>query len=562
MRGRSKLPDPAASAAPSYVCGVADTPLLYLTIGEVLARAARADPDGEALVVIDQAVRWTWAELSRRVDAMAAGLIALGLEPGDRLGIWAPNCAEWIITQLATARAGIILVTINPAYRTAELEHALNLSGCRALVIAQRFKTSDYVMMLREVAPDIADGMARSARLPALEFCIAIGDPPPGFLAFQAVAKAGDGFQAALAERAATLSPDDPINIQFTSGTTGAPKGATLTQNNIVNNGYQVGEGMRLTAADRICIPVPLYHCFGMVMGVLDAATHGAAMIFPGEAFDPGATLAAVAAERCTALYGVPTMFVAMFEHPGFADFDVATLRTGIMAGALCPVPLMERVVADLHMRDVTICYGMTETSPVSFQTRIDSDLASRCATVGTIHPFLEAKVVDTAGGIVPRGDMGELLVRGYSVMRGYWHDPERTGEVIDAGGWMHSGDLATIDDAGRCRIVGRIKDMIVRGGENIYPAEIENFLRMHPDVVDVAVLGVPDDRFGEAVCAFIIARRDLEAAQIQDFCKGRIAHFKIPGHVRIVDAFPMTVTGKVQKFVMAQAFSDEMTNA
>lgn len=548
-----------APVAESYVCGDETGTLLDITIDEALRRTVERHGTADALIVRHQNIRWTWGELGRRVDIVAASLLSLGLGTGDRLGIWAPNCAEWVLTQLAATKAGIILVTINPAYRSVELQHALQLSGCRALVLAESFKDADLPAMLLQVAPDLAtEGRGRT--LPQLEFIIQIGQPAHDFLiAFDALAREPDdgGWQALASVR--PLHPDDPINIQFTSGTTGAPKGATLSHRNILNNGANVGAGMALGPADRVCIPVPLYHCFGMVMGVLNCVVHGAAMIFPSALFDPGEVLAAVEAERCTALFGVPTMFVAELDQPDFGRFDLSSLRTGIMAGAPCPVEVMKKVIGDMHIGQITICYGMTETSPVSFQTALDADLETRVSSVGMVHPFVEAKVVDEDGTTVPRGETGELLVRGYSVMQGYWNDPDRTAEVIDSEGWMHTGDLATIDESGRSSIVGRVKDMIIRGGENIYPAEVEDFLFRHPAIAEVAVFGVPDARYGEEVCAWVRLRGPLTAEELIAHCRERIAPFKVPRHVRFVDAFPMTVTGKVQKFVMREAMRAEL---
>jgi fatty-acyl-CoA synthase len=547
----------------SYVCGTSDAPLLYSTIGAALDRTVALHADREALVVCHQETRWTWSELGGRVDALAASFITMGLQIGDRVGIWSPNCTEWVLTQLASAKAGLILVTINPAYRTSELEHALNLSGCRALVIADRFKTSDYVAMLLDLAPEVLDAQPPHdcRRLPALQFVIQIGTPRSGsFIAFDDLLRdAGDQHRDTLIARAAELQPDDPINVQFTSGTTGMPKGATLTHHNILNNGYFVGRMMRFSEDDRLCIPVPLYHCFGMVMGVLNCVTHGATMVFPAAAFEPVAVLTAIQQERCTALYGVPTMFVAELALPQFASFDLSSLRTGIMAGAPCPIEVMRRVIADMHMSEVTICYGMTETSPVSFQTRADADFESRVTTVGTVHPFVEVKIIDEAGRIVPRGQPGELLTRGYSVMAGYWNDPERTADAIDAASWMHTGDLATLDQHGRCKIIGRVKDMIIRGGENIYPAEVENFLFKHPKVIEAAVFGIPDPKFGEEVCAWLKVSEQIAAEDILAYCRGQIAHYKVPRHIRFVTEFPMTVTGKVQKFLMREAMCREL---
>jgi fatty-acyl-CoA synthase len=531
----------------SYAHGPSTTPLLGETIGANLERTVAAHGDRDALVVRHQDVRLTYAQLNAEVDRVARGLMAFGLEPGDRLGLWAPNCAEWVLVQYATAKAGIVLVNVNPAYRTSELEYVLNQSGARLIVAAPEFKTSNYVAMIDEVAP----------RCPALEGRVILGGPDWDEL----LAAGEDVAPEALADRGAALQFDDPINIQYTSGTTGFPKGATLSHHNILNNGYFVGEGCGFTEADRVCIPVPFYHCFGMVMGNLGCTTHGACMVVPAPSFEPRATLEAVARERCTALYGVPTMFIAELDHPDFASFDLSSLRTGIMAGSPCPVEVMRRVIDRMHMAGVTICYGMTETSPVSTQTGADDDLEHRTATVGRVHPHVEVKVVDPdTGAIVPRGAPGELCTRAYSVMLGYWEDPERTAEAIDRAGWMHTGDLATMDADGYLKIVGRSKDMIIRGGENVYPREIEEFLYSHPDITDVQVVGVPDERYGEEVMAFVIAREGaaLDAEAVRDFCRGRIAHYKVPRHVAVVAEFPMTVTGKVQKFRLRdQAIAD-----
>ncbi len=552
--------------SPSYVHGASDTPLLGETIGAAFDRTVARLPDAIALVVRQQGVRWTWRELAERADALAAGLLALGLQPGDRVGIWSPNRAEWVLTQIATARAGLVLVNINPAYRLSELEYALNKVGCRALVTATAFKTSDYIGMVNSLAPELADSAAnalQAARLPSLQCVIQIGDAPaPGCLAFTEVSGLGGRVERErLAELAGTLQFDDPINIQFTSGTTGSPKGATLTHHNILNNGYFTGRAIGLSERDRLCIPVPLYHCFGMVMGNLACITLGATMVYPGEGFDPLAVLQTVAEERCTALYGVPTMFIAELEHPDFARFDLSSLRTGIMAGSPCPIEVMKRVVERMHMREVTIAYGMTETSPVSFQSSMDDPLDRRVSTVGRIHPHLEVKIVDAEGRIVPRGTSGELCTRGYSVMRGYWDDPERTAQAIDPGRWMHTGDLATIDAEGYCNIVGRIKDVVIRGGENVYPREVEEFLYRHPKIADVQVFGVPDLRYGEELCAWIKVRagEKLTPSEVRAFCDGQIAHQKIPRHVRFVEEFPMTVTGKMQKFLMREAMQQEL---
>ena len=550
----------------SYVHGVSTTPLIGETIGRQLDYVADAHGDGLALVARAQGVRLTWSELASRVEATAAGLLALGLEPGDRVGIWSPNNAEWVITQLATAKAGLILVTINPAYRLSELEYALNKVGVRALVTATSFKTSEYAAMLRQMMPELDAphaGRLTAQAVPSLEHVIQIGAATiPAALAFDALERLADETsRVRLAALDGQLQFDDPINIQFTSGTTGAPKGATLTHHNILNNGFFVGEGMALTPSDRVCIPVPLYHCFDMVMGVLGCLTHASTMVFPGEGFDPLATLEAIAAEGCTALYGVPTMFIAQMEHKRFAEFDLTSLRTGIMAGTTCPIEVMRRAMASMNLTGITICYGMTETSPVSFQTSLDDEVERRVSTVGRVHPHLEVKVIDAEGRIVPRGVSGELCTRGYSVMLGYWGDEARTAQSIDEAGWMHTGDLATIDDAGYCAIVGRIKDLVIRGGENIYPREVEEFLYRHPAIADVQVFGVADAKFGEEVSAWVRLREGaaLDAEQLREFCRGQIAHYKIPRYIRFVDGFPMTVTGKMQKFLMRAAMEREL---
>jgi fatty-acyl-CoA synthase len=550
----------------SYVHGALETPLIGETIGAAFDGAVGRYGDHHALSVRQQGVRWTYRELGERVDALAAGFLALGFEPGDRVAIWAPNCAEWVVTQFATAKAGLILVNINPAYRLAELEYALNKVGVRGIVTATAFKTSDYTGMLNTLAPELAGsapGRLQAAKLPELRGVIQIGAPAaPGMFAFdQVAAMGGAGERARLAELAGRLQFDDPINIQFTSGTTGAPKGATLTHHNILNNGFFLGEAMRYTERDKVCIPVPLYHCFGMVIGTLACVTHGAAMVFPGEGFDPLATLQTVAEERCTALYGVPTMFIAELEHPDFDKFDLSSLRTGMMAGSPCPIEIMRQCIEKMHLTELTIGYGMTETSPVSFQTAIGDPIEKQTGTVGRIHPHVEAKVIDAEDGIVPRGAPGELGTRGYSVMLGYWDDPERTAEAIDRARWMHTGDLATIDEEGYCNIVGRIKDMVIRGGENVYPREIEEFLYRHPKIQDVQVFGIPDEHYGEELCAWVILRAGerITAQELRAFCEGQIAHYKIPRHVRFVDAFPLTVTGKVQKFVMREQMIAEL---
>lgn len=550
----------------SHVAGRTDIPLLDQTIPAVFADAVVKFGPREAAVFPDSGLRLTWHELDRKVDALAAGLLALGLEKGDRLGIWSPNRLEWLVTQFATARIGVILVTINPAYRTSELEYALAKSGCKALVLASRFKTSDYLAMLRELLPELETcrpGALKAARLPSLRSVVHLAEAPQaGMFSFEEVLGFGGPVQHMQLDTITHgLLPDDPINIQFTSGTTGAPKGATLTHRNILNNARFVTAAIELTEDDRLCIPVPLYHCFGMVMGTLGCVTKGAAMIFPGEGFEPGQVLAAVETERATALYGVPTMFVTMLDHPTFASRDLSTLRTGIMAGAPCPIEVMKRVIGDMHMRDVTIAYGMTETSPVSFQSAVDDPLEKRVSTVGRVHPHVEVKVVAEDGSTVPAGAVGELWTRGYSVMSGYWDEPEKTAESIADGGWMRTGDLATIDADGYCNIVGRLKDMIIRGGENIYPREIEEFLYRHPDVAQVQVFGIPSKRYGEEVVAWIVPHpgHSVSEAAIQDFCRGQIAHYKVPSHVRLVESLPMTVTGKPQKFLMREAMMAEL---
>jgi fatty-acyl-CoA synthase len=540
--------------------------LLGETIGQHFDRVVAAHGERLGLVVRQQSVRWTYAELAERVDAFARGLLGLGLQPGDRVGIWSPNKAEWIVTQLATAKAGLILVNINPAYRLSEIEYVLNKVACRALVTATQFKTSDYIGMLTTLAPELLScepGALRAAKLPSLEWVVQIGGSTvPGAISFDDVpARGGPREAERLRGLADALQFDDPINIQFTSGTTGAPKGATLTHHNILNNGLFVARAMQFTEADRLCIPVPMYHCFGMVMGALGCLTHAAAMILPGEGFDPLATLEAIQAERCTALYGVPTMFIAQMDHPRFAEFDVSSLRTGIMAGAPCPIEVMRNAIRAMHLRDITIAYGMTETSPVSFQTTLDDPLERRVATVGRVHPHLEVKIVDAEGRVVAPGVPGELCTRGYSVMLGYWGDPERTAEAVDRAGWMHTGDLATIDAEGYCAIVGRIKDVVIRGGENVYPREVEEFLYRHPKISDVQVFGIADARFGEEVCAWVKLREGetMTEQEVRDFCRDQIAHYKIPRYVRFVDAFPMTVTGKMQKFLMRSAMEQEL---
>jgi fatty-acyl-CoA synthase len=551
---------------PSYVSGTSYIPLIGETIGRYFDAACAGHAAREALVVRHQGVRRSYAELRRQVDALACGLLRLGLGVGDRIGIWSPNNLEWALTQFAAAKAGLVLVTINPAYRRSELEYALDKVGCRALVLAPAIKSSNCLEIVGALAPELATaqpGWLRAASLPSLEMVIRLGaEPTPGMINFPALLAPPTADELArLQEIGAGLQFDDPVNIQFTSGTTGRPKGATLSHHNILNNGCFVGEAMRLSAEDRVCIPVPLYHCFGMVMGNLGCLTHGATMVYPAESFDPLACLAAVAEERCTALYGVPTMFIAVLDHPAFGDFDLRSLRTGIMAGSPCPVEVMKNVIGRLGMGEVAIAYGMTETSPVSFQSSGDDPLQRRVATVGRVHPHCEVKIVDPQGRIVPRGVTGELCTRGYSVMLGYWGDEARTAEVLDRSGWMHTGDLATLDEQGYCNIVGRIKDMVIRGGENIYPREIEEFLYGHPKVRDVQVVGVPDRKYGEELCAWIALRSGeaMTAEEVHAYCRGSIAHYKIPRYVRFVEEFPVTVTGKIQKFVIRQKMIEEL---
>ena len=550
----------------SFVSGASTKPLIYRTIGNALQVTAETYPEQEALVVCHQDVRWTYQELNRRVDDFAAGLIALGFEPGDRVGVWAPNCAEWVIAQFATARAGLIQVNINPAYRTHELEYVLNKVSCKGLITANRFKSSDYIAMLQELAPELNSaepGRLSAPGLPHLKAVIRLGEEEtPGCYNFDDIpARAGAVEKQQLGKLAAVLQPDDAINIQFTSGTTGSPKGATLTHFNILNNGYFVGEAMNITEQDRVCIPVPFYHCFGMVLGNLNCITHGAAMVIPNDGFDPALTLATVSAETCTALYGVPTMFIAELELPDFSDYDLTSLRTGIMAGSSCPIEVMKQVVTEMNMTEVTIAYGMTETSPVSFQSSTDDPVERRVSTVGRIHPHVQVKIIDQQGRTVSIGEKGELCTRGYNVMSGYWDEEDKTRETIDAAGWMHTGDLATIDAESYCNIVGRLKDMVIRGGENIYPREVEEFLYGCDKIQDVAVFGVPDDKYGEQLCAWIKLKEGQKAdeAEIKAFCKDKIAYNKVPYYVCFVEEFPMTVTGKLQKFIMRDRMIEEL---
>jgi fatty-acyl-CoA synthase len=550
----------------SYVRGLAQPPLLDMTIGQAFDKTSDTWPEQDAVICPAQSVRLSWSALRARVEDLAAGFLALGLAPGDRVGIWSLNRVEWVLTQFAAAKAGLILVTVNPSYRLTELEYALNKVSCAALVIAPPFKSSNYPEMIATLAPELATatpGALHAARLPNLRLLVQMGEAIlPGALSFNALEMTGrEAGRARLHAIAATLTPDAAVNIQFTSGTTGAPKGVTLSHRNILNNGYFVGRGMALTPTDRICIPVPLYHCFGMVMGNLACVTHGAAMIYPGEGFDPLTTLQVAADERCTALYGVPTMFIAELDHPRFAEFDLSHLRTGIMAGSICPIEVMRKVVDKMHIRDITICYGMTETSPVSFQSALDDPLERLVSTVGRIHPHLEVKLIDAEGNTVARNTPGELCTRGYSVMLGYWDEPEQTAKAKDSDGWMHTGDLATLDDEGYCNIVGRIKDMVIRGGENLYPREIEDYLYRHPKIQEVQVFGVPDKLYGEELCAWVILRQgeEMTAEELRDFCRGQIAHQKLPRYVRFVQELPITVTGKIQKFKMREAMIAEL---
>ncbi len=547
----------------SYLRGCPHPPLVEVTIPQLLSQAVSRFGQREALVFSERGIRMSYEDLDHAVNEVASGLLALGLNRGERVGIWSPNRPEWVLTQFATARVGLVLVNINPAYRPAELEYVLNKVGCRALVSARRFRKSDYLAMLREVAPELdhcTPGQLQAAGIPQLRNVIVIDDGScAGAHSFEQLRELGRSERkSSLPEIDGTIGPDDSINIQFTSGTTGLPKGATLSHRNVVNNARYVTDRINLTETDRLAIPVPLYHCFGMVMGVLGAVSKGAAMIFPGEGFDAEQTLDVLESERCTAVYGVPTMFVAMLENLERKARNLSGLRTGIMAGAPCPVEVMRRVMSEMNMAEVTICYGMTETSPVSFQSFVDDPIDKRCETVGRVHPHLEVKLVDDDGRTVPVGQKGELCTRGYAVMKGYWDDEKRTSESI-VDGWMHSGDLAVFDNDGFCSIVGRVKDMIIRGGENIFPREIEEQLIRHPKVSSAQVFGVPDERFGEEVCAWAIAKPEVELAEheLRNYLTGRIAHFKIPRHIRVVEEIPMTITGKPQKFVMRERMAE-----
>jgi fatty-acyl-CoA synthase len=550
----------------SYVSGASSHPLIGETIGGCFDRSAEKWSEREALVVRQQNVRYTYAELKQRVDALAIGLLKLGLQPGDRIGIWSPNNAEWVLLQFASAKIGLILVCINPAYRSYELSYALKKVGCKALVMTARFRSTDYVKMMYELAPELERdevGSLLSVGLPDLRYVILIGGERwTGMVPFDDVCTLGGAAERIrMEELAESLQFDDPINIQFTSGTTGSPKGATLTHHNLLNNGFFVGEAMRMTEEDRLCIPVPLYHCFGLTMSNLNCVIHGATMVFPSEWFDPLAVLETVEAERCTAIQGVPAMFIAELEHAEFKRFNLKSLRTGIMAGAPCPIEVMRRCVEQMNLREITIAYGMTETSPVSFQSATDDPMERRVSTVGRIQPHIEVKLIDRDGRVVPRGTAGEILTRGYSIMLGYWGDPQLTSEVVDQAGWMHTGDMGVIDEEGFCNIVGRIKDMVIRGGENIYPREIEEFLYLHPAVESVQVFGVPDPKYGEVLCAWIKKRAGatVDEEGIKSYCKERIAHYKVPRYVMFVDDFPMTVTGKAQKYLMRKQVMEKL---
>ena len=550
----------------SYVHGASSASLLGQTLGANFDSAAERWSDREALVVRHQNLRWSYNDLKVRVDAFAAGLLSLGLEPGDRIGIWSQNNSEWVVTQYATAKIGLILVNINPAYRVLELEYAINKVGCKALILSEKFKSSNYIDMLKELAPSLTKsrpGNLDSDRLVTLSHVIQIGGKiTSGCFDFSEVVEmASDEYNERVEQLASKLQFDDPINIQFTSGTTGSPKGATLTHFNSLNNGFSTGEVLKFGPEDRLCVPVPLYHCFGMVLSNIAALTHGACVIYPDEAFDPLKVLQTIEAERCTALHGVPTMFIAQLEHPRFREFDLSSLRTGIMAGSPCPIEIMRRVVEEMHCEELTIAYGMTETSPTITQTRTEDAIERRVSTVGTVFPNVEVKIIDKGGQIVSVGDTGELLARGYGVMRGYWADPELTAESIDSAGWMHTGDLATMDADGYVNIVGRVKDMVIRGGENIYPREIEEFLHRNPKIADVQVFGIPDAKYGEELCAWIILKAGERATadDIRESCRGQIAHFKIPRYIQFVASFPMTVTGKVQKYSMRDSMTEKL---
>ncbi|XKF14477.1 AMP-binding protein [Halomonas sp. BLK-85] len=561
-------PQPSALMLPSYTSSTAQKPLLGMTIGDKFDQIVAEYPDNDALIVLHQDIHWCYRQLQEEVNRCARALLAIGVTPGDRVAIWAPNCSEWTLTQFATAKVGAILVNINPAYRTHELEYALNQSGARFLVTADSFRLSDYRAMLMELAPELtasAEGQLKSQKLPELECVINLSaEKYPGMWRWtDFMAQSDTVSQQDVNDLQATLQFDDPINIQYTSGTTGFPKGATLSHHNILNNGFFVAESMGFTSDDRLVIPVPLYHCFGMVMGNLGCMTHGAAMIYPGEGFEPEAVLKAVHSQRATALFGVPTMFIAELDHPEFDQFDLSTLRTGIMAGSICPAEVMRQVINKMNMKGVQIAYGMTETSPVSTQTGADDSIEKRVSTVGRTQPHLETKIVDPGnGGILPRGEIGELCTRGYSIMLKYWNNDKATQEAIDEAGWMHTGDLATMDEEGYVQIVGRIKDMVIRGGENVYPKEIEEFLYTHPAISEVQVTGVPDKKYGEELIAWVKlngSNDDITSEDLRAFCKGKITHFKIPRYFKFVEDFPMTVTGKIQKFKMREISIQEL---
>ncbi len=550
----------------SHAIGPSDPPLIEDTIGHHFEAMARRFAQREVLVSRHQGLRYTYAGLDQQANVLASALLRSGLASGDRVGIWAHNCAEWLLLQIATAKAGIVLVNINPAYRVTELAYALNKVGCKMLVTMTAYKTSDYLAIVRDLAPELAaapPGALQLAKAPLLQSVVQLGDAhQPGMLRFADLMARGDAADPALARVGSLLRATDPINIQFTSGTTGFPKGATLTHRNILNNGFFIGEAMRLTEQDRLCVPVPLYHCFGMVLGNLACITHGAAIVYPNDGFDPLSVLEAVQAEQCTGLHGVPTMFIAELAHPRFAEFDLSSLRTGIMAGSPCPIQVMKQVAERMHLREVTIAYGMTETSPVSCQSSTETPLDRRVSTVGLVQPHLEIKIIDPENGqTLPCGATGEFCTKGYAVMHGYWGDDEKTRDAIDPEGWMHTGDLATMDAEGYVNIVGRIKDMVIRGGENIYPREVEEFLYRHPAISDVQVIGVPDPRYGEELCAWVVLKAGQQATsdEIRSFCQGQIAHYKVPRYIRFVDAFPMTITGKIQKFVMRDQMKREL---
>lgn len=552
----------------SYICGESSHQLIYSTIGNKFEEIANQFPNNDALVVCHQDIKWSYKQLNEKVDELATGLLNLGISKGDRLGIWGPNSYEWVLTQLATAKIGVIMVCINPAYRLFELEYALNKVECKAIISAESFKSSQYLSMLNELAPELKTsqpGELKSEKLPHLTTVIRMGEAKTaGMYNFNLVCQSGGiKEQEELEELSLTLQPDDAINIQFTSGTTGQPKGATLTHSNILNNGDLCANGMNFTDKDRLCIPVPLYHCFGMVLGVLACISHGATMVFPSEAFEPLKTLEAVEKERCTALHGVPTMFIMELDHPEFANFDVSSLRTGIMAGATCPIELMNRLIDQMNLKDILIGYGQTETSPLNHITKPDDSLENRTQTVGKPIPFVEIKIINEFGHICEINEPGEVCIRGYSVMKCYWGDEEKTHDTIDEGGWLHSGDIGTMDEAGFLKITGRIKDMIIRGGENIYPREIEEFLYNHPKISEVQVFGILDEKMGEEVCAWIQLKEGevSTSEEIIEFCKGQVAHFKIPLHIDFVTEYPMTITGKIQKFKMKKMKQEELSS-